>query len=492
MEKLFQIRKFSKANKKFLDIVSYYMAKRDFETVLGVVQNINDFTKDSRMQTRVKNLFIRQSEAQEYFGIAENIVGSMSNMVFSGNVNIRIDHKKAQAMADELYFDGYFIDMIKETYKAAISMADKGIAYLFFNTKQVYNSITEVKIKDEFIDLEVVPSFEVEVEDNTLVRRFYRTILKDEDKQEYVTYKFEYFYYTQPNGITTLMIYGFDEKERRISDNAVMHILGIDKVVESFDFVPYEELNIGEGMLPNILWIENSLAENLYFQDIDLVNSQTQVFIPETMLFQTTGIDALKNVSIDNRYKTRHITKPSIDKPGITIQEGKSAIVEIEKNMALNIIHASLDAKISPISLGYSLIDRLASNTDIGINRERVSIRLRENHISRLKVFIAKSLNKLLWLNGIKTIKVVNIGVLFDPFITPSVESMTNTLAKQVQFGLKSRKLASEQLNKDELSEDEINKEYELIKELGTQIDYNVNQREQGRKAESNVLKSEK
>ena len=83
---------------------------------------------------------------------------------------------------------------------------------------------------------------------------------------------------------------------------------------------------------------------------------------------------------------------------------------------------------------------------------------------------------------------------------------MTNTLAKQVQFGIKSRYRAVVELNKNELSDKEIDEEYERIKEMTTQIDYNVDQRidkeepfKKGteedtylNKANTNILKSEK
>ena len=67
--------------------------------------------------------------------------------------------------------------------------------------------------------------------------------------------------------------------------------------------------------------------------------------------------------------------------------------------------------------------------------------------------------------------------IIFDQYITPSVETLTNVLAKQVQFGLKSTQQAVVDLNKNEMSDDEIKEEVARIKDQVVQMDYNVQQR---------------
>ena len=93
-------------------------------------------------------------------------------------------------------------------------------------------------------------------------------------------------------------------------------------------------------------------------------------------------------------------------------------------------------------------------------------------------------------------------SVIFDQYITPSIETLTNVLAKQVQFGLKSTQQAVADLNKNEMSDDEISEEVARIKEQVVQMDYNVQQRNKNLQAkeevddkidnkEDNVLKSD-
>ncbi len=485
MRKLHDIKKHRKNNIQFLDIINHHIGKRDFETVLSIIDEAGSFTSDNKLVNRTKGLFLNNPHCVEFFGLGENIVGTMSNMIFAGNVNIRVEDELIQKRIDELYFDGYFIETLKKAYEYAIS-SYVGKSYIFLNTQQEYNSVTQVKLRDEFVDFSVVPSYLIEKDKNILKRKYYKTVYYDDGESE--IYEFVYTYTTDNDGNTELLIEGYNDVDEKLSNSEVVNILRVDTVYEYFEYIPYIEINMGRGMLPNILWIENSLAENLYWQGVDLGSSQTHTFTPENMLYENIYQRGDIENTFRDKYETQHIIKTDLDGVGIKVVEGASAIEEIEKNLALNIIRASLDAKISPVSLGYSLIDRIASNTEIGINRERVSIRLRDNHITELKVDIAKTLQMILKIDNIE-VDVLDIAVLFDPYITPSVETMTNVLSKQVQFGIKSRYLAVKELNKNELSEEDIELEYERIKELGTQIDYNVSQRKQAEKGESNVLK---
>ena len=145
--------------------------------------------------------------------------------------------------------------------------------------------------------------------------------------------------------------------------------------------------------------------------------------------------------------------KANIEGNSIVLQEGKSAVKELQEHLKMDVLQGCLDAKISPISLGYSMLDSLANNTDTPTTKERVSIRLRETHIAILKILIAKIIKTFLQINK-KEVEVSDIAILFDQYITPSIETMTNVLSKQVQFGIKSIEQAVRDLNKNEMSED--------------------------------------
>ena len=484
---LYKSTKYNKDNERFLNIISYYISKRDFETVIRLITNVNSFTKDSNMAKRVNGLFLQDPRVKEFFGIGEDIVGSMSNMVFGGNVDIKIDQNNLQKELDDLYNDGYYIRSVIEAYKTAI--ATNGRSYIFFDVEPIYNTNTEEKIKNEFLNFTVEPEFNLEIYENQVIRTFIKEVGTDKDLE---LYEFKYRYVINDINDVDLFIEGYDEKDNRLPDEKVMIILDIETIYENFDFVPYDILDLNEGMLPNILWIENSLAENLYFQDEDLPNSQTKIYLPEDQLFEDVGGNKY-NKDINDKYNLTKIVKGgSIDRREnvALVVKGESAIATIEKNLALNVVQACLDAKISPVSIGYLPTDKLGTNTDVGGDKERVSIRLRESHIDRLKIFMAKILRKFLFLKGYK-VKLDKISIIFAQYITPSIESLTNTLAKQVQFGIKSSDLAIKELNRGELTDEEVEREVELIKQFSTQQDFNVNTISNNVKGIDNNLKGE-
>ena len=46
MKNLYLARKHAKDNQKFLDMTSYYLAKREYSTVIYLLNNITHYTKD--------------------------------------------------------------------------------------------------------------------------------------------------------------------------------------------------------------------------------------------------------------------------------------------------------------------------------------------------------------------------------------------------------------------------------------------------------------
>lgn len=469
---LHEARKTKKDNSKVMSMLSYFASLREWGTVRKILENAGKYTNDRHLVRSLTNLFLLDKRAIEYFGIAEDIVGSMSNMVFGGNIAIKTKDEYIQERIDAIYKDGYFMKSIINAYKAAI--ATKGRAYLFMETTAELTP-TDEKIKDKFVKYTVVPEFELVI--NNQEKQIIRPLFKDTFNEEGdpVIYRFDYIYNIE-NDRTTLEVIGYDENNNVLAEIETKQLLGIDITKTEYDFIPFGIVDVGEGMLPNIIFIENSLAENLYFQDEDLANSQTNVYVPSEMVNEVYMGDAHYNIY--DKYNRTKLVKGGIDKESNVIRpiQGFSAIETIERNLALNVIQACLDAKINPISIGYLITDRLGNNTDVGADKERASIRLRETHIDKLKPFISKEITKRLWLEGIE-VDSNEISIIFAQYITPSIESLTNTLAKQIQFGMISIETAVRKINRDVLSEEEVQREVELIRQQALQIDLNMGQR---------------
>lgn len=473
---LMKDRRYEQSNRKFYEIVNYYLSKKDLATVKRILQNTGFYTDDSIVRGNVAKLFLNDARCVDLFGIAEDIVGTMSNVIFSGNIKMKVDNEQGQEHINKLYREGQLIDTLKEAYEVAT--ATNGKSYVVMNLNSAYNATSGIKEKDLFIDFDVWKPFEIRVErlinenKNVYIREMSKVVKLENDKEAIWNF---YYKYTVSDDKTILEVYGFTDKEEKISDKDVMRILDITSIYEEYNYRLVFEINIGKGMLPNILNIENKLAEAEYFKARDLPNSQTQTYTTENSLY---GMGHKKDIvdTYDDIYETRHTLKADLEGEVQKTVKGESAITSIERNQVLTVMRACIDAKISPATLGYALLDRMGTNTDVGLQRERNTVRLRETHINKLKIAIPKILQEYLKLFGIE-VSFEKITVVFDNYITPSIETQTNVLAKQVQFGLKSRQLASREINKDELSEEELAEEYERIKELATQIDYNVEQR---------------
>lgn len=468
-----QYNKHLESNNHFYNVLNYALIKKDFEAVRGIINSVSNFTKDAALISRVSSLFINTPRCKKWFGISESINQSTVNMVFSGNVNIKINNNDdATRIVENFLYDGQLIDTLKEAYSTALSSVQDGKSYILMRTTSEYDLFSGYKVRDQFVEFEVLKQYEVYYSKNKFIKYLKKNIIDSIDNKE-KTYSFEYIYTVLENGITTLNIVGYDDERKRLSESIVKNILEINETKVAFDYVPFFEVNIGRGQLPNAIYLEDSLAEALYFKGYDLGNSQSKKFVPEQYTYKQYK-DGYDN-GIDDRYQTTYITKTSIDGSGIVIQEGKSAIKEITDHMKLDILQACLDAKISPISLGYSLLDNLANNTDTTTTKERVSIRLRETHIGILRIIISKIIKTFLKINKV-LVDIVDISIIFDQYITPSIETLTNVLAKQVQFGLKSVETAVRDLNKNEMSDEEINNEVERIMQKSIQRDFNVEQ----------------
>lgn len=465
-------------NENYNDLIRYCLSRKDLSTVKKLLLNVSKYTRDPTLQTNYPLLFLHKSKCQDMFGIGEDIINSMKNIVFSGNVNIKSQVKKAQDYIDRLYYEGDFVNTLKEAYRTAI--ATSGKSYLVMNLNSVYDVNKGVKEKDYFIDFSVYKTFEMEeskfnIEGNQFhrfKRKLYKEVVTDVQESKKEIWQFEYVY-TVGNGMTALYVYGYNQEGKQLDEETIKRILQIDTLSEIYNVVTVFKIDVGDGMLPNILKIENSLAEGIYFQGVDLPNSQTQTYTAENALYTTPQEGS--NTTYDDKYQTRHVIKTSLDGHTQFVVKGESAISHIERNMILSISRACLDAKISPSTISFPLVERAGNNTEVGLNRERNTVRLRENHINSLKIVIAKIIQEYLKLFNLN-VTYEKITVIFDAYITPDVETLTNILSKQVQFGIKSRLQAITDLNKNELSDEDILKEYERVKELYTQKDFNVEQ----------------
>ena len=99
-----QLNKYLCENERFYNVLNYALVKKDFEAVRFILTNISMFTNDPLVQNRISRLFLLDNRCVKWFGLAESINQSTVNMVFSGNVNIKINQDDEATNLVENFF----------------------------------------------------------------------------------------------------------------------------------------------------------------------------------------------------------------------------------------------------------------------------------------------------------------------------------------------------------------------------------------------------
>lgn len=126
-------------------------------------------------------------------------------------------------------------------------------------------------------------------------------------------------------------------------------------------------------------------------------------------------------------------------------------------------------AGLAPTTLGLTGLESINSSAEAQDAREKTSMRTREIALDSWRVTLKELLNKYLqvrdYMSGNTIIDYSDlINITFNEYTNPTLENITNVLAKQVQTGLKSQMTAIKELNKG-MSEEQAEEEYMQILE---------------------------
>jgi hypothetical protein len=116
-------------------------------------------------------------------------------------------------------------------------------------------------------------------------------------------------------------------------------------------------------------------------------------------------------------------------------------------------------AGMSPTTIGLTGLESINSSAESQDAREKTSLRTRAKCLISWRLTLTELLNKYLqmldYINGESILDYSDlINIKFNEYSSPSTESITEVLATQVSAGLKSRKQAIKDLNKEYDDED--------------------------------------
>ena len=232
----------------------------------------------------------------------------------------------------------------------------------------------------------------------------------------------------------------------------------------------------GERGVPDIqglVSIEDALTESIS----DLIDAIRKGGVKEYVSDELIPQDAEGNDMRLNHFNKTIITTKGSSTPGESsklwqVTQGdikwEAYTRTIQNLMSVGINKAGL----SPTTIGLTGLESINSSAESQDAREKTSMRTREVALESWRVTLKELLNRYLQVKDyIQGKSIVDysglINITFNEYTNPTLENITNVLAKQVQTGLKAQITAIKELNKG-MTEEQAQEEYTKIQQENT------------------------
>ena len=232
----------------------------------------------------------------------------------------------------------------------------------------------------------------------------------------------------------------------------------------------------GERGVPDIqglVSIEDALTESIS----DLIDAIRKGGVKEYVSDELIPQDAEGNDMRLNHFNKTIITTKGSSTPG---ESGKLWQVtqgdikwEAYTRTIQNLMSVGINkAGLSPTTIGLTGLESINSSAESQDAREKTSMRTREVALESWRVTLKELLNRYLQVKDyIQGKSIVDysglINITFNEYTNPTLENITNVLAKQVQTGLKAQVTAIKELNKG-MTEEQAREEYTKIQQENT------------------------
>ena len=231
------------------------------------------------------------------------------------------------------------------------------------------------------------------------------------------------------------------------------------------------QLYRGERGVPDIqglVSIEDALTESAS----DLIDAIRKGGVKEYVSDQLIPQDADGNDLRLNHFNKTVITTKGTSTPGDSQNLWKVVQGDIKweayTRTMQNLMSIGINkAGLSPTTLGLTGLESINSSQESQDAREKPSMRTREIALNSWEGTLKELLNRYLQVRDyMKGLAIVDysdlINITFNEYTNPTLENITDVLAKQVQTGLKSQITAIKDLNEG-MSEKQVEQEYAQI-----------------------------
>lgn len=437
--------------------------------------------KDQWLTMEITDKFLAQyipGQAFSYFGICAMIVQGKVNLIASNGFKCQSEKKDIdeklnrfidEAGLEEKFAEGVYLEsglgdfLYRFSYDPKIS--DKPIIDViepqFFEVNYVKKQIKSFVIKARSND-----------DENYELREIY---YKNQNGDVCITYRF--FYegkYVNPNDK-----YLVDACKLHFSSDIDLQ----DRVLPFKDFplvfkknANSNQLYNGERGVPDIQGldtIEDALTETIS----DLIDSIRKGGVKEYVSDELIPQDEKGNDLRLNHFNKTIITTRGSSNPtnpsslwnvvqGDIRWEAYTKTIQNLMSVAIN------KAGLSPTTIGLTGLESINSSAESQEAREKTSLRTRELCLKSWERTLTELLNKYLQMcDYIEDKEILDytplIKIHFDDYISPSVENVTEVLARQVTAGIKSKKHALKDLNEEYDDKDAENELMDILSENG-------------------------
>ena len=453
--------------------------------------------KDTWLAMEGKDMFMGQyipGQAFCYFGIIPMIVQGKVNLVASAGFNCKSNDKE--------------VDDVLNKFKEEANLQEKFIKGAYWESgigDFAYRLSYQPDISDKPIIDVIEPQYlEINYSDDK-IKSFVIRKVSHEDP----SYELREIHYKNEAGFVCIdYLFHIDNNYVDMSDESLvkeclkkfnMKKLPKNMVLPFRDFLIIYKQNANCNMLykgqrgvpdtQGLVSIEDALTESIS----DLIDAIRKGGLKEYVSDELIPQDPEGKQMWINPFNKRIITTKGSSTPGDSknlwqVTQGdikwESYTRTIQNLMSVAINKAGL----APTTLGLTGLESINSSVESQDAREKTSMRTREVALESWSVTLKELLNRYLqvkdYIEGRLIVDYSSlINITFNEYTNPTLENITNVLARQVQTGLKSQLTAIKELNKG-MSEEQALAEYEQIKAenlpMGQQTsDDGINQNQQ-------------
>lgn len=442
------------------------------------------FMKDQWLQMEITDKFLAQyrpGQAFAYFGICPMIVQAKVNLLSSTGFECQSDDKEIDEVLNKAKDDAKLEQKFAEGVYWESGIGD--FAYrLSYNPKVSKEPIITL-IEPQHLEVNYsggkVKSYVIkEVASDDSQYELHEIWYRNTDNKIVVEYKFYYDgKYVAPNDLSLI-------KECALHFDSSLDLT--PKVLPFDDFMVIFKKNAnanqlyhGERGVPDIQGldtIEDALTETAS----DLIDAIRKGGVREYVSDDLIPQDEKGNdLRLDHFNKTVIVTRSSANPANPqtlwNVVHGQINWQAYTETMQTLISTAINKAGLSPTTLGLTGLESINSSAESQEARERTSLRRRELDLKEWALTLKELLNKYLqmrdYIAGRSILDYSDlIKIHFNDYVTPTVENITDVLARQVQAGIKSQKHAIKDLNDGYEDEDAENELVDIMAEKGQPV----------------------